>query len=517
MLGGNPAYEFAVAAPTYDVAFEDAEVTFPGLFRNVTRRSIFRLGRSKTCDDEMQLLYDALGEIVQTLDRLDGETIVQTPGCTGMATVLGDVAREMNFPLLLVAGGDVFRDEVRFRTVLGFGPADHSSLRDGAILMLRTYNWTTVSLLCGNLYQFAAPFDVTACSALRGGLRQLSHQFTVHSADFDPARTDTYEAMLRNVRSKSRVVILFCLLQFVSPLMKAASALNMTNGDYVFLSPQSSIFPGQLKRPWSKNDSSDDPASLNVLQSLIIYANEAPDWNRQAATVGRIVGLGASRYSTNISLTSVNALNIAAYDGFTSLAHVLNASAHHFTSDQVPGGTLTDWLVRQFYNRTFFLNSGELFLNSVGFRRVNVRFMRLGNSSRRDYETAWKYDVTIDNIARQSKLADAWPSRLGPPKNEPKCGFNNDKCYQSSGFEVLRIAIGGVAAVLLLGMAACLLWFRQLSHQGAFEQLDTSLLLFSTRWSCTMSSARITAQLQTNPLKRLNDDGTTLHPRTICG
>ena len=80
MLGGNPAYEYGVAAPTYDVAFEDADAAYPGLFNDTRRTTIFRLGRSKTCEDEVQLLYSGLGEIFRTLSRLTGPTVVQTPG-----------------------------------------------------------------------------------------------------------------------------------------------------------------------------------------------------------------------------------------------------------------------------------------------------------------------------------------------------------------------------------------------------------------------------------------------------
>ena len=80
ILGGNPAYEYGLAAATYDVAFDDAQATYPGLFNDTVRTTIFRLGRSKTCEDEVQVLYTAVEEIFQTLNRLAGPVVLQTPG-----------------------------------------------------------------------------------------------------------------------------------------------------------------------------------------------------------------------------------------------------------------------------------------------------------------------------------------------------------------------------------------------------------------------------------------------------
>jgi uncharacterized membrane protein len=80
ILGGNPAYEYGIAAPTYDVAFEEAQKTFPGLFNKTIRKSIFRLGQSKTCVDEVEVLFTVLGEIFTLVEQLKGPTVLQTPG-----------------------------------------------------------------------------------------------------------------------------------------------------------------------------------------------------------------------------------------------------------------------------------------------------------------------------------------------------------------------------------------------------------------------------------------------------
>ena len=108
------------------------------------------------------------------------------------------------FGLISTAGGDIFMNKARFPSILGFGPADHTSLRDAAILMLETYNWTTVSLLCGTLYQFAAPFDVTACVSLKTQLRKMWYRFDVTTTDFDPEKRQHYAAILTGLQNQSR-------------------------------------------------------------------------------------------------------------------------------------------------------------------------------------------------------------------------------------------------------------------------------------------------------------------------
>lgn len=80
ILGGNPAYEYTLSGPAYQAALEDALVECPKMGSNVTAYSVVRRGRSKTCEEEALIIYDAFGEIYELLNNLSGPVIMQTPG-----------------------------------------------------------------------------------------------------------------------------------------------------------------------------------------------------------------------------------------------------------------------------------------------------------------------------------------------------------------------------------------------------------------------------------------------------
>ena len=95
-----------------------------------------------------------------------------------------------------------------------------------------------------------------------------------------------------------------------------------------------------------------------------------------------------------ISNCQVNALNIAAYDGFLSLAQILHETVYSGTEDSagVRPEFKTEALIRGFNNRTFALKSGNVYINPVGYRRVNVHFLRLTNGSQHfQVRTSSKY------------------------------------------------------------------------------------------------------------------------------
>ena len=70
---------------------------------------------------------------------------------------------------------------------------------------MQDYRWTTVSLLCGTLYQFAKPFDVTACQSLKAKLRATDgSRYDVNIVEFDPEKRQLYEPILAALQNQSR-------------------------------------------------------------------------------------------------------------------------------------------------------------------------------------------------------------------------------------------------------------------------------------------------------------------------
>ncbi|OQV23434.1 hypothetical protein BV898_02556 [Hypsibius exemplaris] len=479
IIRGFKWYQYETIAPTYDVAFDDANVTFPSLTESVTRRTVFRLGQSNTCDDEAEELHKTLGELLRVLATLDGPTVLLTPGCTLMATTLGDLARELNLPLIIsTAGGATFLDKERFPTVLSLGYTDHDSVCEAAVAMLEMYNWTIVSLLCGDLYRFANALTVTACRTLESRLRQQPQTYQVNKIVYDPERTEDLPPMLQSVKFQSRIIFIYFDMNFLEFFLDTATALNMTNGDYVFLLAQSSFFTrANLSRSWAQKPSA---------KALIIYSNVAPNWQLNSALVDTIIALSHQRYALNTTIPRdliANALNLAAYQAVICLTMVLNSlfqvSPTFVRLASSPGGRYlheraTEQILQQFRNRTFTLKSGKIFIDASGARRVNVQFMR----AYEEYRLGWMYDVESATLSRIMAVADLWP--LGAsiaPKNSPDCGFRMDGCPSSSALTRLKSveAVSSVALVLLVGslLASPFIYRSLRRRKGIMDFSDT--------------------------------------------
>ncbi|OQV11495.1 hypothetical protein BV898_14225 [Hypsibius exemplaris] len=165
---------------------------------------------------------------------------------------------------------------------------------------------------------------------------------------------------------------------------------------------------------------------------------------------------------------------------------------------------------RRFWNRTFILPTGKLYINENGDRFPDI-VLRQWNAEEATFEAGQKmalillnfkefnYNVYIFLAAESNDLSHAerelltarpqgivWPAGRVPP-NEPKCGFTGRKqiCLPSSGLigsSLLAAALGGLAiAGLVIGIGAwvAIRYILERSDAGGrWWQLTTSRLRF---------------------------------------
>ncbi|XP_055327364.1 atrial natriuretic peptide receptor 1-like [Paramacrobiotus metropolitanus] len=469
VLGGNPAYEYKLSVPTYKLAFQAAHNILGNFsFKEI---NIFERGISKSCDDEENLAFSKITQIYQLIYQLDGPIVMQTTGCTNVALLLGNFARELNIPMLISTAGDpAFLDKKRFPNTLNFGPADHRSLADGAKQFFRTYQWSTIMLLCGTQYTSAKPFDVSTCSTLYNVLTTGNEveRFVVYRASFNPEIQTDYTYHLSQSKSRARIIVLCLDAAFVRQAMMEAASLNMTNGDYVFLSPQSNVYKNQLDRIWNKNDSN-NMMLIQAFKTMIVYANKGPNWDVisdlvQGIQASSVTDSTRSSNQTGIPSVTVNSLNVAAYEAFMVITSMLQENStltQHYLSVRERSPELTLQFVQQFWSRHFYLDSGIVHLNAYGYRRTDTVFLRFNAISKR-FEEGWFFNVSQFTLAAIPNISQAWPNSSGPPPNRPKCGYGDDECYDDSGQRT--ILIGSFFAV-------------------AGIVLTVTVIIFAIRWS----------------------------------
>ena len=130
-------------------------------------------------------------------------------------------------------------------------------------------------------------------------------------------------------------------------------------------------------------------------------------------------------------------------------------------------------LMQHFVNRSFNLPTGEVYINQDGERSCDISF-DLFNSANGDYVVRKKHrefyrdiysflELRIEypfnffhfrqqpilsydhknNVLKnlEERFVTLWPNGIWPPKNEPICGFRNDRClgkFGSCPAEILR-------------------------------------------------------------------------------
>ena len=94
IIGDNPAYGYYVQAPAYDASFARLQFTYPDVIAKVNRYMIHKPGNF-TCGEAAAEMTVASGEIDVLIRRLNGTTILISPGCSLEIIVLGDFALGM--------------------------------------------------------------------------------------------------------------------------------------------------------------------------------------------------------------------------------------------------------------------------------------------------------------------------------------------------------------------------------------------------------------------------------------
>ncbi|XP_055357694.1 atrial natriuretic peptide receptor 1-like [Paramacrobiotus metropolitanus] len=457
IIGNNPIYGFYAQQPAYDIAYTELKKQYPLVFEryNLIRHLIYENG-SYICDNAEAKMFTVAGELDRLIRELDGFTILLSPGCSKEVVALGDFAREWNVPLMATIAGDKsLTNKQRFPTVLAYGPPDHPSLALANKKLLDTFSWKTLTFFCDTLSQYPGlnGFYAVACVNFKDALEVDSYNILKTTFDSVSNRTH-YGSMLREAKSRSRVILVFSRPSVLRDIMIEAVRENMTNGDFIFIAPVVTKVPTLGSISWEYHDMFDKEA-FDAYQSVILLSNPNADWGRISDLVENIINHTATTYQHPLKEDEKqNDLTIAAYEVMSTLIMVMNDSI-----DQMErmDGVL---FCQKFQNRTFDLESRSFFINQQGMRTSDVILYRL-NTSSKELEPAWHYYSSKNQFAAVSSLAKTWRGNNGPPRNRPLCGFLNNQCEDNNLRNVAIIAgscCGGFI-VLLAAIIVSYCWY----------------------------------------------------------
>ncbi|XP_055347992.1 atrial natriuretic peptide receptor 1-like [Paramacrobiotus metropolitanus] len=472
LIGDMTPFSYYAVGPTLDVAFKRLQHDYPTTFANMSRTIIHEPG-ALSCADGAALVPALSDKIYEAVQRYPNSfTVMFSPGCSLEIVALGDFAREWDIPLFASSSSDgALSDKQRYPTVMSFTSSDEVATFVSFQLFLGRYRWRTITLLCDAPSQFQAlsTFYMVACRNIKRFLDgSTTTKFLTNKLEFDSVKTLDYATLLSRVQDQSRVQVICAHPRIVRDIMVTAKRLNMTNGDYIFFTFQTTRVPGMTEILWQFLDDNDE-AAFDGFQSLISFQNPNPKWELISDILEEAKNNSLDRYNRSVSRNEqLNDLAISGYESVLAFAQV-------FLELRADINTLTGTsFARRFYNRSFNPCFRNFFINENGMRMNDAVYQRL-NVDSGVLEDTWLYDFASSVLREVSpKLAHTWKSKDGPPPDVPQCGYRNDLCA-TSNTQTLIISgvLVAVAVIICIGLTTALYWkfSNKMSNKSPWWQL----------------------------------------------
>ncbi|GAV02831.1 hypothetical protein RvY_13348-1 [Ramazzottius varieornatus] len=159
------------------------------------------------------------------------------------------------------------------------------------------------------------------------------------------------------------VIVLITHPRIMREMMLTAHALEMTNGEYVFLAGTITRVPTRGPITWKFGDGRDEMA-FEAFRSLITYVNVEPDWNKTADWVEGIAE--TARVSFNTTYTEDQKYNEYALSAY----EVMLASAQVFQENINATSMDGRQYAKYFWNRVFQFPSRNMTIGPYGSSRL---------------------------------------------------------------------------------------------------------------------------------------------------
>ncbi|OQV16766.1 hypothetical protein BV898_09123 [Hypsibius exemplaris] len=199
------------------------------------------------------------------------------------AQELARLIGETNALLALAIPDASLADNVAYPTTLNFFGMPNVNFITTLAVMAGALAWTDgINVVCGAparaLFhrQQCEDFDANWASLEISRNRPFTKYFLTQSANPDDATTSDFASLLSKITNR-RAILLLLTPPLLRSCMIVASQLNMTNGDYVFLtfSPQG---PPQEANIFYKADDGKDDIALAAFAPLLVIPDGARGW-----------------------------------------------------------------------------------------------------------------------------------------------------------------------------------------------------------------------------------------------
>ncbi|OQV24817.1 hypothetical protein BV898_01407 [Hypsibius exemplaris] len=511
-FGGLP-----FVGPAFNLAVTDVRRQFPKL--NVTQKFIVGFNESLSdgeCGENDVLLTEYYYR--RRLDTLHGRqrrwTLFIYSGCGVGLTSNLQIATGLN-KVVIISGvsSPYVTEKAAFPTILTtvlspISPASYATV----VKLVQFYGWTTV-IVVTEIGGVNTGYEIggrAVYSLLRAAIPPIDATFVPVSLTGNVA-TSVLVALLEQFRATSRIMFLSADSLPANKLLIQARLQGMTDGSYVYLITSALTLPYDGSRLRNVSNeyhfkearhsySSCLMVALGIdhqfVQGLAVadsnpYVNiwkatSQSEYNYTYPANKRPTLHVASAYA---AVTIVAQVGTFAFPKATILGYYIHQLHERFkVADQLrrqePPFDFDDGalLARQFFNRTFQTNVGNLTLNHVG-QRIPQTLVGYYDPDKDVFVPYLVYEPTSDSSTFESLQQSRWLNGPWPVPSEPLCGFSGLRCKTSNMLIMIitGIAVGGIATCLCIYCVIQRFFYYQRLHQ-LWWNLDPNLLMQMEQW-----------------------------------
>ncbi|OQV18338.1 hypothetical protein BV898_07541 [Hypsibius exemplaris] len=353
-------------------------------------------------------------------------------------------------PTIVLAGEDgSLQNRDRFPSAISFAGGVIELYGNATVALFKRFNWTSVAVI--NDANTANPGMAKSREICRGAIESLQREnrtINLLLVPTDLSKEDPDRALLV-AHNFTRIIVSCTFGATQRTLLAAAHALNMTNGDHVFIHLYVIETPGDSPLAWQKNDSLDGKVARAMLSTIIIRSPQII-WSRMDSTMSLIQKQkNTSFFGLFPNLTTArNEFQVSCAEAIEGAVTALNDSCTTSSEDCGSGKFLADHLL----GRKFNFTSRTVDLTDEGVKVITAIIQQL-SAVDLEIKDIFRYDSDVKQLMPDAKNQFSWLMNGKPPPDRPLCGLHQELCPDNRTTVAISVAFVGcgiLAAVAFL-------------------------------------------------------------------
>ncbi|OQV12603.1 hypothetical protein BV898_13165 [Hypsibius exemplaris] len=323
-------------------------------------------------------------------------------------------------------------------TWLATGCCGVSNFAKTYLYLMRTNNWTSVYQVV-DAASLMTPLVAQVLSDAIAKMEGIQH--TIFTIPPGSRTRETYDILLREFNTSSRVLFFFGHSHSFKGLMRQAGQLLMLTNEYIYVTLEPFLNLVMFGNLSAVDDG--DQILQTAYRSVIVVGiadfinhpgpeatNQIPEWKDLSSIEFNYTYKPNEQISPHVTSTYYSVLLLAEI-----LNETLSADPHFDLRD---GSALA----RRFFNRTVKIDDLPVYVDEVGERRTNGEIRQFNN------ETG-KFEVIMIQSGATGQVTQVrpinWHGRSQFPANEPLCGYsgNSPRCMRAAETETIKNVVVG--------------------------------------------------------------------------